>query len=428
MSLAPFAYRDGVLHAEEASLAEIAAAVGTPVYCYAAGAMAARYDAFAAALAGQRALVAYAVKANANLAVIAALARRGAGADVVSEGELHRALMAGVPGERIVFSGVGKTAREMAAGLDAGILQFNVESEPELELLARVAAERGETAPVALRINPDVDARTHAKIATGAAETKFGIPWVHAAALYARAAELPGIAPVGLAVHIGSQLTDLAPFAAAFTRLAALVRELRASGHRVERLDLGGGLGITYGDGGPAPPAPRDYADMVARLVGDLGCRLIFEPGRWLVGEAGALLARVLYVKQGAAHDFVVLDAAMNDLMRPALYGAHHPIVPVRAPAPDAQHQPVDVVGPICETGDCFATARPLPPLAAGDLVAILACGAYGAAMASTYNTRPLVPEVLVHGREWDLVRARPSYTEMLGQDILPSWLGMTPP
>ena len=417
---APFDYRDGVLHAEQVSLARIAEAVGTPFYCYSSGAVASTYEAFAGAFRDFPALVCYALKANANLALVRTLARLGAGADVVSEGELRLALAAGVPADRIVFAGVGKTEEEMAAGLEAGILQFNVESLPELEALNRVAAARGATAPVALRINPDVDARTHEKITTGRAENKFGIDLGRVHEVAALAAEMPAISLQGLAVHIGSQLTGLAPFRAAFERMAALYGELRGAGHALHQLDFGGGLGIAYRD--EAPPAIADYAAMVKEVAGGLDARLVFEPGRHLVGDAGVLVTRVVYVKEGAQRRFLILDSAMNDLIRPTLYEAWHDIVPV-SQAREGETQPFDIVGPVCETGDTFARQRPLPPVAAGDLLAICCTGAYSACMASGYNMRRLAPEVLVRGQDFAVVRARQNYAEMLGRDRLPDWL-----
>lgn len=416
-----FAYRSGELHAEGLPLSRIAAAVGTPFYCYSATAIEARYRRFAAALADREAAVCYALKANGNLAVVRTLARLGAGADVVSEGEFRLALAAGIPGNRIVFSGVGKTAAELRFALGQDVHQINVESLPELELLSAVARELGRTAPVALRINPDVDARTHAKIATGKRENKFGIDLAHAGEAYRRAAALPGLRPVGIAVHIGSQLVELPPFELAFTRAVELVRELRAAGLAISRLDLGGGIGIRYRS--EQPPAIEDYAAMVKRLTDGLGLRLAFEPGRYILGNAGVLVASVLYVKEGATRRFLVQDAAMNDLIRPALYEAWHEIVPVRAPAAGAERRPADVVGPVCETGDTFAIQRPLPPIAPGQLLAILSAGAYGAAMSSSYNMRRPAPEVLVRGDEFAIIRPRPSYEAMLAVDTLPPWL-----
>ena len=409
-----FRYRDGQLFAEDVAIEAIAREVGTPVYIYSTATLERHYRVFAGALRDFDPIVCYAVKANGNIAVIATLARLGAGADVVSGGELRAALAAGVPAGRIVFSGVGKTAREMAEAVTAGVLQINVESESELAMLDGVARSMGVRAPTALRVNPDVDAHTHAKISTGRREDKFGIEWTAAHGIYARAAALPGLDLAGVAVHIGSQLTDVAPFEEAFRRLRDLVAMLRADGLAIRTLDLGGGLGIPYGNEDAPVPAPLEYAQAVARTVGDLGCRLIFEPGRMIVGNAGVLVSRVLRIKEGSTRTFVVLDAGMNDLLRPALYGAWHDIVPVREPDPlagtavgsdvdatmdgamDEAERDVDIVGPICETSDTFATARRLPPLGEGDLVAIRTAGAYGRAMASGYNTRPLPPEVLV--------------------------------
>lgn len=416
-----FTYRSGLLHAEAVPLPSLAEAVGTPFYAYSTAALEANYRAYAQALAGLDATICYALKANSNQAVVRTLARLGAGADVVSGGELARARAAGVPPARIVFSGVGKTRAEMRAALEAGIHQLNVESLPELEALSEVAVSMGITAPVALRINPDVDAPTHAKIATGKKENKFGIDIDHARSAFARARELPGIEPVGVAVHIGSQLTDLAPFRAAFARVAELVRALRADGVAIRRLDLGGGLGITYRD--ETPPAVADYAAVIRETTRGLDCHLTVEPGRSLVGNAGVLVAQVLYVKTGLSRRFVIVDAAMNDLIRPSLYDAWHTIVPVQEPAPCATLEPVDVVGPVCETGDTFAVQRPLPPLAPGDLVAFLSAGAYGAVMASSYNSRPLVPEVLVRDAAFAVVRRRPTIEEMLAAESLPPWL-----
>jgi diaminopimelate decarboxylase len=416
-----FAYRGGELHAESVPLARIADAVGTPFYCYSSAALERRYRRFTAAFADRPALLCYAMKANSNLAVVRTLARLGAGADVVSEGELRRALAAGVPADKIVFSGIGKTEAELAFAVGVGAHQINVESEPELRLLSAVAARLGKTVSIAVRVNPDVDARTHAKIATGKRENKFGIDLDHAADAVRLAAALPGLEPVGLAVHIGSQLTELAPFELAFTRVVELTRRLRAEGIALTRLDLGGGLGIRFRH--ETPPAIEDYAAMVKRVTQGLDVALAFEPGRWIVGNAGVLVARVLHVKDGATRRFVVVDAAMNDLIRPALYDAWHEIVPVHAPEPGAALQPVDVVGPICETGDSFAAQRPLPPLVSGDLVALLSAGAYGAVMSSSYNSRPLVPEVLVRDDAFAVVRARPSFEEILSQDKMPEWL-----
>ena len=416
-----FVYRDGRLCAEDVSLIRIAEETGTPFYCYSQATIERHYRVFADAFADVDATVCYAVKANSNIAVIGVLARLGAGADVVSGGELKRALTAGIPASRIVFSGIGKTGEELAAALDAGILQINVESEPELELLGQVAADKGVSAPVAIRINPGIDALTHDKIATGKTENKFGIEWTRAHRVYSRAITMPGIDIVGIAVHIGSQVTDLEPFREAYVRTRDLAALLRADGIAIRRLDLGGGLGIPYGDE-PAP-SPGEYAAVVKSAIGDLDCRLILEPGRVIVGNAGILVTSVLYVKEGAIRRFVVVDAAMNDLMRPALYNAFHGIATVMEAPAKTECKEVDVVGPVCETGDTFAVGRPLPPLKAGDLLAIRAAGAYGAVMSSVYNTRPLVPEVLVRGGDFALVRERLSVDDMLSREVIPNWL-----
>lgn len=416
-----FAYRDGRLCAEAVPLERIAEAVGTPFYCYSAAQLERQYSRFAAAFADRPATICYAVKANANLAVIATLARLGAGADVLSEGECRRALAAGIPAERIIFSGVGKTRREIEFALASGVHQLNVESLPELDAVSAVASALGRPAPIAIRVNPDVDAHTHAKISTGRKENKFGIDLAHVPAAFRRAAALPGLRPVGLAVHIGSQLTTLAPFEAAFARIAELARALREEGFAIARLDLGGGLGIRYRD--ETPPAIEAYAALVKRTTDGLGMSLAFEPGRFIAGNAGGLVATVLYLKEGAARRFVILDAGMNDLIRPALYDAWHEIVPLTAPPPGAPRRPADVVGPVCETGDTFTMNRPLPPLAAGSRVAILSAGAYGAVMSSEYNTRLAVPEVMVRGTEFAVIRPRPSYEAVLAQDRLPFWL-----
>jgi diaminopimelate decarboxylase len=417
---APFHYRGGELYAEKVSVGQIAEAVGTPFYLYSAAAMSARYRALAAAFTREGPLVCYAVKANSNLAVIRLFAGLGAGADVVSEGELRRALTAGVPPQRIVFSGVGKTAAELRAALDADIHQINVESVPELRQLSRLAAETGRTARVAIRVNPDIAANTHSDISTGRKEDKFGIAHGEAIAAYRLAADLPGIEPVGLAVHIGSQIVDLAPSRAAFTRIAELMIALRQEGLTVRQVDLGGGLTVPYGDEVPATPA--EYAAMVREVFGPLDVALAFEPGRFLVADGGILVASVIYVKDGERR-VVVVDAAMNDLVRPAMYKAEHRIIPVREPPRGALVSPADVVGPVCETTDTFTRDRPLPPLADCDLVAFMTAGAYGAVMSSTYNTRPLVPEVLVDGNRFAVIRARPSYDEMLALDTIPGWL-----
>jgi diaminopimelate decarboxylase len=415
-----FAYQDGALACEGVPLARIAEAVGTPVYVYSSAALEAQYRAFTDAFAGQNARVCFAVKANSNQAVIRTFAALGAGADVLSEGELRRALAAGVPAEKVVFSGVGKSRDEMAFALNAGVGQINVESLPELRQLSAVATRLNKPAAIAIRVNPDVDAKTHAKITTGKKENKFGIDYDAAPAVYAEAAKLPGIRALGIAVHIGSQLLDLAPFRDAFALIADLATRLRAAGHDIGRLDLGGGLGIPYRDETPPPPAA--YAAVVKETVGHLGCELTFEPGRLLVGNAGMLVSRVLYVKDGSDRRFVIVDAAMNDLMRPALYEAWHDIRPLREPPPDAARAPVDVVGPVCETTDIFAKDRVLPPLGADDLVAFASAGAYGAVMASDYNSRPLVPEVLVKGGDYAVIRPRQSYEDMLRRDHLAPW------
>ncbi len=418
-----FDYKTGVLYAEDVAIPAIAAAVGTPFYCYSTATLTRHFQVFSGALTGLNALVCFAVKANSNIAVVRTLGNLGAGADVVSVGEMQRAIAAGIPAKRIVFSGIGKERAEMAMALDAGIHQFNIESEPELGLLSEVAVSKGMVAPIAIRINPDVDAKTHAKISTGKSENKFGIPWARARDIYARAASLPGIKVVGADVHIGSQLTDLEPFKAAFTRVADLVRTLRADGHDIRRLDLGGGLGIPYEHDAPLPPHPDLYGAVIREVVGNLDCDIILEPGRLLVGNAGILVSKVIYVKEGEARRFVILDAAMNDLIRPSLYDAHHDIIPIRQGNPAEALEVADIVGPVCETGDVFAKSRSLPPLASGDLVAILSAGAYGAVMASTYNTRPLIPEVLVNGDQFAVVRRRMTVEDLLALEALPSWL-----
>ena len=418
-----FAYRDGVLHAEAVDLVRLAAAVGTPFYCYSTATLERHYRVFADAFADVPALICYAMKANSNQAVIRTLATLGAGADVVSGGELKRALAAGIPAQKIMFSGVGKTAGELAAAVDAGILCINVESEPELELLSAIAVEKGRTANVSLRVNPDIDARTHAKIATGKAENKFGIPISHARGVYARAAALDGVRVVGVDMHIGSQITVLQPFDDAFALLSDFVQMLRADGHAIEHIDLGGGLGIPYHDDDEEPPHPQAYAALVKRATVELGCTLIFEPGRLLVGNAGILVTRVIYVKRGESKTFVIVDAAMNDLVRPTLYEAHHAIRPVWETAPGVARQRVDVVGPVCESGDFLALDRAMVEPAAGDLLAVMSAGAYGAVQAGTYNTRPLVPEVMVREGEWALVRPRLDVDALIAMDRLPEWL-----
>ncbi|HVX99260.1 MAG TPA: diaminopimelate decarboxylase [Pseudorhodoplanes sp.] len=416
-----FAYRDGVLHAEAVNLADLAAEIGTPFYCYSTATLTRHYQVFADAFADVPSLVCYAVKANSNQAVIATLARLGAGADVVSEGELKRALAAGVPRDRIMFSGVGKTERELALAVEQDILCVNVESEPELALLSAVAASRGRRARVSVRVNPDIDARTHHKIATGKAENKFGIPISRAREVYAQAAKLPGIEVRGVDMHIGSQITDLKPFEDAFALLSEFVQTLRGDGHTISHIDLGGGLGIPYRED-DLPPDPAAYAAIVKRATGGLGCKLIFEPGRLIAGNAGVLVARVLYVKHGEARNFVIVDAGMNDLVRPTLYEAHHEIVPVRERSGGARIV-ADVVGPVCETGDFLALQRAMAEPAPGDLLAVMSAGAYGAVQAGTYNTRPLVPELLVKEAQWAVVRPRLDTDALIALDRVPGWL-----
>lgn len=422
-----FAYRSGVLHAEDVSLAQLAAEVGTPFYCYSTATLERHYRVLSEAFAGQDALICYAMKANSNQAVVKTLAQLGAGMDVVSEGELRRARAAGVPADKIIFAGVGKTRDEIAYALKESIHGFNVESEPELRAISEVAAGLGATARVALRVNPDVDAKTHAKISTGKAENKFGIPYAQAPRLYAEARTLPGIAVTGIHMHIGSQITDLGPFQNAFRLLRELAEALIRDGHKLDHLDIGGGLGVPYhstdATEGDVAPSPTAYATVVEEQLGDLGLKLILEPGRMIAANAGVLVARVVYVKEGVDKTFTVVDAAMNDLLRPTLYEAHHEIWPVqqdrRAMPPVAQ----DIVGPVCETGDYLAQNRNLPPFEPGDLLAVMTAGAYGAVMASNYNTRPLVPEVLVKGEQASVVRPRQTYDDLIGADRLPNWL-----
>ncbi len=418
-----FAYRDGVLHAEGVNLDTLAREVGTPFYCYSTGTLERHYRVFAEAFADVRALVCYAMKANSNQAVVRTLAKLGAGADVVSGGELKRALAAGVPPEKITFSGIGKTTEELALAVDHGILCVNVESDAELEMLSAVAASKGRTAHISVRVNPDVDPKTHRKIATGKAENKFGIPISRAREVYAQAAKLKGIEVAGVDMHIGSQITDLDPFGSAFALLADFVRTLRGDGHAISHIDLGGGLGIPYRDDNEPPPSPEAYAEVVKRATRDLDCALIFEPGRLITGNAGILVTRVILLKHGDAKNFVVVDAAMNDLIRPTLYDAHHEIWPVREMAASAKRQRADVVGPICESGDFFAVDRDLPQPKPGDLMAIMSAGAYGAVQAGTYNTRALVPEVLVKGSEWALVRPRLEVDQLIALDRMAPWL-----
>lgn len=418
-----FLYRNGVLHAEDVAIPEIAAAVGTPFYVYSAATLRRHFHLFDEAFGDTPHLVCFAIKSNSNLAVLKLLGDLGAGMDVVSGGEYRRAKAAGVPGDRIVFSGVGKTRDEIHLALTGGIRQFNVESEPELLAISEIAAGLGVTAPVALRVNPDVDAHTHEKIATGKSENKFGIPIAKARAVYALAASLPGLDVIGVDVHIGSQLTELGPFEAAFRKVRELTLDLRADGHDIRRLDLGGGLGIPYTRSNEAPPLPVEYVSVVKDVLGDLGCEIEIEPGRLISGNAGLLVSDVIYVKEGEGRKFLIVDAAMNDLVRPSMYGAWHDIVPVVEPAPGTPATPFDVVGPVCETGDTFARARALTPLAPGDLIAFRSAGAYGAVMASEYNSRPLIPEVLVQGDHFAVIRARPSFEEMLARDSIPEWL-----
>ncbi|MEM6577006.1 MAG: diaminopimelate decarboxylase [Pseudomonadota bacterium] len=418
-----FLYRDGALFAEDVAIADIAAEVGTPFYCYSTATLTRHFKLFDAALSGMPHLVCYAMKAASNQAILKTLAGLGAGMDVVSGGEYQRARAAGVPGDRIVFSGVGKTREEMQTALIGGVRQFNVESEPEMDALSEVAGSLGLEAPITVRINPDVDAKTHAKIATGKSENKFGIPISRAREVYAHAASLPGLKVIGIDVHIGSQLTALDPFRKAYEKVADLTEVLRADGHDIMRLDLGGGLGIPYTQSNEPPPLPMDYGALIKETVGHLGCEIEIEPGRLVVGNAGILVTRVIYVKSGEGRDFLILDGAMNDLVRPAMYEAHHDIIPVVEPRRDDPVAPFDIVGPVCESGDTFARGRMMPPLAAGDLVAFRGAGAYGAVMASEYNTRPLVPEVLVNEHQFAVIRARPTFDDIIKRDTIPQWL-----
>ncbi len=416
--------KNGVLHAEDVNLSALAGQVGTPFYCYSSATLSRHYEVFSGALTGLDALVFYAVKANSNQAVLTTLARLGAGMDVVSEGELRRALAAGAPAGRITFSGVGKTKPEMAFAIESGILCFNVESEPELRALSEVASSMGGIAPIAIRVNPDIDAKTHAKISTGKAENKFGIPIGRARAVFAQAAALPGIRVIGVDIHIGSQITDLAPFDDAFLLTAEFVSQLRADGHDIEHVDVGGGLGIPYREGeDPESYHPDRYAKIVRTRLGALGCRIICEPGRLIVGNAGILVTRVIYVKRGETKTFVIVDAAMNDLIRPTLYDAHHDVMAVRAVEPDRPEIVADIVGPVCETGDYLAQGRKIHEPAPGDLLSVMSAGAYGAVQAGTYNSRLLTPEVLVNGAQYALVRERQTYGELIGLDKIPAWL-----
>ena len=420
-----FTYRNGEMFAEDVAISRIAEVVGTPFYCYSSATMTRHFKVYNEALDGLDKLVCYAMKANGNLAVLKTLAEAGAGADVVSGGELKRALAAGVPANKIVFSGVGKTAAELAYAVDCGIFQINVESEPELELLSAIAVAKGSLVHASLRVNPDVDAKTHEKITTGKSENKFGIDINRASEVCAHAADLPGVKVVGIAMHIGSQLLALEPYRVAYEAGVQLVKQLRADGYAIERLDFGGGLGISYFEDGEntIPPTPFEYGAMVKEVVGDLDCKIIFEPGRVIVGNAGVLVSRVTYIKHGPTRQFVVLDAGMNDLMRPTLYSAHHAIEPVKQPAPDAVCEPVDVVGPICESGDTFAKQRNLPPLEQGDLVVFRTAGAYASSMASTYNARVLVPEVMVRGADFAIVRRPVEVADLMAFEDIPDWL-----
>ena len=415
-----FQYRDGALFAEDVDITALAGKVGTPFYVYSAATLRRHVQVMREAFAPLEALVAYAMKANSNQAVLKVIAGEGAGADVVSGGELERAVAAGIPASKIVFSGVGKTVAEMRRGLELSIKCFNLESEPELERLSEIAASMGKVAPVSVRINPDVDAGTHAKISTGKKENKFGIPFVRAREVYARIAALPGVEAVGIDMHIGSQITDMRPFDNAYALLAELVRDLRGQGHRIRHVDVGGGLGIPYHQDQDAPPLPREYAEIVKRHLGKLDAEIVLEPGRLIVGNAGILVTRVEYVKEGDK-TFVIVDAAMNDLIRPTLYEAHHDVQPVR----HSNLPPItaDVVGPVCETGDYLALGRRMPGVKEGDLLSVMTAGAYGAVMASTYNSRPLIPEVLVDGDKWHVIRPRKSIAELIALDSVPDWL-----
>lgn len=417
-----FGYKNGEMFAEDVALRKIAQDVGTPVYVYSTATLQRHYHVFSEAFSGLDALICFAVKANSNQAVLSTLAQCGAGADVVSAGELKRALLAGIPASKIVFSGVGKKPDEMRAGIEAGIKQFNVESEAELDVLNRVAGEMGVTAPVSVRVNPDVDAKTHHKISTGKSENKFGIPWARTDAVYAHIASLEHLHAIGVDVHIGSQLTDLEPFRNAFAKVVELVKTLRGNGHDIRHIDLGGGLGIPYNPDEETPPSPGAYGDMIKQVLGNLDCSIILEPGRLIAGNAGILLSELLYEKKGENRTFYILDAAMNDLLRPAMYDAYHAILPVNEPAGEASIN-ADFVGPVCETGDTFAKERKTVPLFPGDLVAFKSAGAYGAVMASTYNSRELVPEVLVNGDTYAVVRARQNLDDLIGLDTVPEWL-----
>ena len=418
-----FLYKNGVLHAEDVAIPDIVAAVGAPFYVYSTATLTRHFQLIDDALDGLDHLVCYAMKAASNQAILKTLAQLGAGMDVVSGGEYARARAAGVPGDRIVFSGVGKTRDEMRMALSGGIRQFNVESEPEMVVLSELAQEMDVQAPITIRVNPDVDAKTHAKIATGKSENKFGIPISRAREVYAQAAALPGIDVIGIDVHIGSQLTQLEPFEMAYQKVAELTESLRADGHNIRRLDLGGGLGIPYTRSNESPPLPSDYGAMVKRVLGHLECEIEIEPGRLIAGNAGLLVSQVIYVKEGEDRKFLILDAPMNDLIRPAMYEAHHDIDPIIEPQAGEERAIYDVVGPVCESGDTFAKGREMAQMSAGDLVAFRSAGAYGAVMSSEYNTRPLIPEVLVNGSEFAVIRPRPSFDEMINRDTIPEWL-----
>ena len=416
-----FAYKDGEMHAEDVTLATIAREVGTPFYCYSAGALRTAFREFADAMKGLNASLCYALKANSNLAVVRLLGDLGAGADIVSVGEMQRALAAGIPARRIVYSGVGKKASELVAALQVGVGQINVESAAELETLNAAAGQLGVKADITIRVNPDIDAGTHEKITTGRKENKFGIDIDLARDAFAKAGKLPNLRVVGVAMHIGSQLTTLDPYRAAIVRVRELIRQLRDDGHRIDRFDIGGGLGIVYAD--EQPPSISAFMQVVGKETAGLGCELMFEPGRRLVGEAGVLVSEVILVKPGVSKTFVIVDAAMNDLIRPTLYEAWHDIVPVRAPRPDAATIRCDIVGPICESGDYLAQNRDLPALSAGDLVMVRSAGAYGAVMASSYNSRPLAPEVMVDGARFAVTRPRPTIEEMISTERFPPWM-----
>lgn len=418
-----FIYRNGILHAEDVAITEIAAAVGTPFYVYSQATLTRHFRVFDEALNGMNRLICYAMKANSNIAILKILGDLGAGMDVVSGGEYLRAKAAGISGDKIVFSGVGKTREEMALAIKNGIRQFNVESEAELKVLNEVALSLGAIAPITLRVNPDVDAKTHAKIATGKSENKFGIPILKAQEVYSIAASMEAIDVVGIDVHIGSQLTDLEPFRLAYKKVAELTKVLRQDGHNIRRLDLGGGLGIPYESSNQSPPLPEDYAKVIHETVGDLDCEIEIEPGRLLTGNAGLMVSSVIYNKSGEGRDFMIVDAAMNDLIRPALYEAYHEIIPVIESTENSETQDYDIVGPVCETGDTFANKRALTPVADGEMVAFRSAGAYGAVMASEYNTRPLIPEILVHGDQFSIIRDRPSIEAIIKRDIIPDWL-----